>query len=460
MGNGTTQAEILLIQTVGPITILLRNIAIPGIFHIFLCNFQTSIWLTFVLDVLLVVLPIILILTLLSDYIPLVLLTEVIMLLIFAIILICDHCFIKRRKRTYCDLFNQINDDHYSPTKFITYMRMYGFIATAIAILAVDFDVFPNRFAKTSTFGRSLMDLGTATFVYCFAVVDVFRHYPGRVKNPIQKQRYCFLKASSSIVLIALGITRTVLLNYMNYHYQINEYGVHWNFFITLGMLRLIVDFLGRRYHSLLGIVIAITYQYFLTKQNLQEYLISSKTERKDFISKNREGIFSLYGYLSIYYFASTIASFLFTGISHQDYCDSHINFNKTEKRKRIKIWFKRLLQLLLLTLIIFIAQQFAVVLVGPPSRRIANVPYILEMLIFHTAYLCGYLFIQLLQAWASQTPKFRNNLNKNASIEKEIEEKVPSDDEREALEPSVMDSVNQYGLLFFLLANILTVRY
>ncbi|MCP9262124.1 Phosphatidylinositol-glycan biosynthesis class W protein [Dirofilaria immitis] len=309
MGNGTTQAEILLIQTVGPITILLRNIAIPGIFHIFLCNFQTSIWLTFVLDVLLVVLPIILILTLLSDYIP-----------------------------------------------------MYGFIATAIAILAVDFDVFPNRFAKTSTFGRSLMDLGTATFVYCFAVVDVFRHYPGRV---------LLLKASSSIVLIALGITRTVLLNYMNYHYQINEYGVHWNFFITLGMLRLIVDF----------------------------------------------------------------------------WVDDTIH---CWELKRIKIWFKRLLQLLLLTLIIFIAQQFAVVLVGPPSRRIANV-------VFHTAYLCGYLFIQLLQAWASQTPKFRNNLNKNASIEKEIEEKVPSDDEREALEPSVVDSVNQYGLLFFLLANILT---
>lgn len=76
---------------------------------------------------------------------------------------------------------------------FQCYYRLYGLLATAAAILSVDFDVFPRRFAKTSIFGRSVMDLGTATFVYCFAVVDVFRHYPGRVKNVIQEQRFCFL---------------------------------------------------------------------------------------------------------------------------------------------------------------------------------------------------------------------------------------------------------------------------
>ncbi|VDK70917.1 unnamed protein product [Onchocerca ochengi] len=433
MGNGTTQAEILFLQFVGPMSLLLRNIAVPRIFHIFSCIFQINNWLIFIFDLLFIMMPVLLILTLLSDYIPLLLLVEAIIILIFVIVLICDHYFVKQRLRTYCDWFYQINDAHYLPTKFVTYMRSHGLICTAIAILAVDFNVFPNRFAKTSTFGRSLMDLGTATFVYCFAVTDIFRHYPGRVKHNIQEQkkRFCSLKPSSSILLILLGIARTVLLNSINYHYSVIEYGVHWNFFITLGMLRLIVEFLGRRCHLLLGIVIGFTYQYFLTKQNLQEYLLSNETERTDFISKNREGIFSLFGYLSLYYFASAISSFLFTGTSDQDYCDSHINFSLTEKRKRIKIWFNRFYQLLLLTVIIFGVQQLVVKLVGLPSRRIANMPYVLEMI----------------------------NLNKEASTEKNVKKILLNDDENslEMLKPFLMDSINQYGLAFFLVANILT---
>lgn len=58
--------------------------------------------------------------------------------------------------------------------------------------------------------------------------------------------RYCSLKSSSSIVLIVLGIARTVLLHFMNYGYQINEYGMYWNFFITLGLLRVCLNYLTR----------------------------------------------------------------------------------------------------------------------------------------------------------------------------------------------------------------------
>lgn len=45
MRNGTTQAEVLLFQTIGPMSIILRNIAVPGIFHIFSCALQIGIWL-------------------------------------------------------------------------------------------------------------------------------------------------------------------------------------------------------------------------------------------------------------------------------------------------------------------------------------------------------------------------------------------------------------------------------
>lgn len=67
-----------------------------------------------------------------------------------------------------------------------------GLIATAVAILSVDFDIFPRRFAKTYIYGRSVMDLGTATSVYCSAVVDVFKDFPSRDKFPSLQKRFSF----------------------------------------------------------------------------------------------------------------------------------------------------------------------------------------------------------------------------------------------------------------------------
>ena len=55
---------------------------------------------------------------------------------------------------------------------FITNFRAYVNIAGAISILAVDFQVFPRRFAKAETYGTGLMDVGVGAYVVSNAIVS------------------------------------------------------------------------------------------------------------------------------------------------------------------------------------------------------------------------------------------------------------------------------------------------
>ncbi|VDN26783.1 unnamed protein product [Gongylonema pulchrum] len=334
-----------------------------------------------------IVLPIILSLTLFSDHIAVILLLQSVALISLIIFSLCEYCFIAREKPTLRQIFYQIVQN-------ISHFRSVALVATAIAILGVDFDVFPRRFAKTYTYGRSVMDLGTATFVFCFAVVDVFRDFPGRARlpQPPTQTRFFLQKHSSSTILLCLGVGRALLLYLFDYPQQVVEYGVHWNFFITLAFLRAIVKLLGRRFHVFYGIIIISVYQYLLVEKNLQ---------------------------------VVTIELFLLIFVLI-----------------RLKSWFYRCFQLLMIAAMLFVAQKTAEIYVGPPSRRIANLPYVLEMLVFHTILMAGVLFVQLVSVfgWAAHMPQF--------SVDESPFER---------LKPCILDSVNRYGMLFFLLTNVLT---
>lgn len=46
---------------------------------------------------------------------------------------------------------------------------------------------------------------------------------------------------------------------------------------------------------------------------SIQNWLLSEDVSRDTFVAMNREGIFSFFGYLSLYYFASNIANFMYS---------------------------------------------------------------------------------------------------------------------------------------------------
>ena len=145
---------------------------------------------------------------------------------------------------------------------FITALRTYTNLFTAIAILAVDFTIFPRRYAKAETYGTGLMDIGVGLFVVahgitspearghsdnrcvCVCVCDHFvlvcviislslsltlsRGYVWRVGGTVKRV----------VPLLLLGVVRLASVKASGYQEHVTEYGVHWNFFFTIATVR------------------------------------------------------------------------------------------------------------------------------------------------------------------------------------------------------------------------------
>ncbi|XP_015085380.1 uncharacterized protein At4g17910 isoform X2 [Solanum pennellii] len=229
---------------------------------------------------------------------------------------------------------------------------------TCICILAVDFKIFPRRYAKTETYGTGLMDIGVGSFIVANALVS--RQARGIAKTNLRTA------ISSTCPLIVLGFARIFFTSSVDYQVHVGEYGVHWNFFFTLAGVAILTSIINipPSYCGILGWFILVVYEVILLL-GLNEYLLSNERGH-DIISQNKEGIFSIFGYWGLYLVCVQLGNYLFFGKPG----DAVL---RTNDWARIRVW---IICLLLWLLTILLDRH-----VERVSRRMCNLAYVTVVL-------------------------------------------------------------------------------
>ncbi len=314
--------------------------------------------------------------------------------------------------------------DYLPKRGFLTAYRGGMMVITCAAILAVDFRVFPRRLAKVETWGTSLMDLGVGSFVFSMGVVSARPLLilkakgikPGFIKTLVES-----LKGSFSV--LTLGVIRLVSVKLLDYQEHVTEYGTHWNFFITLGLIgpftALFTIVLRYIPQSAIAIIITIAYELALTKTELLSYILMAP--RIDIISHNKEGISSFVGYFSIFLVAQSIGLHVLPR-------RKPFKNEKNPKPTDDNLIFYMLTRAAFYQVVHFLVSTYYSYDV---SRRIANAPYVTWVVSFNVFSLTVYILIEKCT--------FGNGFNYDEHV------------------PYSLEVINKNGLFIFLLANVTT---
>ena len=311
-------------------------------------------------------------------------------------------------------------------------------VITCAAILAVDFKIFPRRFAKAENWGTSLMDMGVGSFVFSAGVVSVRNALKERSSGKHTSLRNRFSQSlRHSIPLLVLGFIRLWSVKGVDYAEHVTEYGVHWNFFFTLGFLPPFVALFQSVFdiipsYAALAVLLGATYEVALDFTALKAFILTAP--RTDILSQNREGIFSFLGYLAIFLAGQATGTYVLPRESQAINSDGRIRKFLQSTLGKLTLWTLAWSALFELTTSYY-GFNLSV------SRRLANFPYVLWVAAFNCAQLsmCAVAeklcFPYIQTVTDSETEKRRS---------------------REATS-TLLYAFNRNGLAIFLLANLLT---
>ncbi|KAK3079721.1 hypothetical protein LTS18_004067, partial [Coniosporium uncinatum] len=240
-----------------------------------------------------------------------------------------------------------------------------------------------------------------------------------------------------SAPLLVLGLVRLWSVKGLDYAEHVTEYGVHWNFFFTLGLLPPFVAlfhsaFKVVRSYTLLAILLGVTYQIALDSTNLTAYILTAP--RNDLISKNREGICSFIGYLAIFLAGQA------TGMDALPREQPNLRSDSTYQRLKRSL-LAQLSFSSALWVVLYVASTSYYGANSNVSRRLANFSYFLWVAAFNST--------QITICCAIEKACFPNLYNVTTAEQERRKGK-------EATSP-VLRAFNRNGLAVFLWANLLT---
>lgn len=161
--------------------------------------------------------------------------------------------------------------------------------------------------ASTSSFARHKHTC-TSCSIYEITITKLINYI--RISNLLN----LLVSNQRNAVVLLLGVGRMVVLRMINYHEHNSEYGTHWNFFVTLFCVWCIADvikaFVPSSIIPFFAVFLTSIHQYLLSYTDLTSYIFNAP--RNDFFSHNREGIYSLFGYVSLYLAAEWYSKSIF----------------------------------------------------------------------------------------------------------------------------------------------------
>ncbi|OAL54185.1 GPI-anchored wall transfer protein 1 [Pyrenochaeta sp. DS3sAY3a] len=320
---------------------------------------------------------------------------------------------------------------------FITNYRGAMMVITCVAILAVDFRVFPRRFAKVENWGTSLMDMGVGSFVFTAGVVSVrssLKEASGQRPALVKRLTASFRHA---LPLLVLGTIRLISVKGLDYAEHVTEYGVHWNFFFTLGFLPPFAALCQAAFDMVpsyagLSFALAATYEMALDWTSLGSFILVSP--RTNIFSKNREGIFSFIGYLAIFLAGQSLGSI---ALPRQPHLPKNVSL--TVKIRQSTLGRLAVLSLFWTALFYFSISYYGLRL--SVSRRLANLPYFLWVSSFNSYQIticCAIESLLFPHLYKAPTKSEEAQRSRDATS-------------------TVLYAFNRNGLAVFLIANLLT---
>ncbi|XP_053959697.1 uncharacterized protein LOC128864186 [Anastrepha ludens] len=310
----------------------------------------------------------------------------------------------------------------------LTLLRAAINLLTALCILAVDFESFPKNFRKTRRYGAGLMDVGIGLFVFAM----------GTVSKPSKNIAHITKSLWTVVLLLVLGLGRTLLIMFINYNQDEHEYGLHLNAFYTLALTK----FFGCLFsgiaknnlrHMIAGVALLIIHECCLQLYT-SAFVMNPDIERDTFLRANREGILSLPGFVALYLISIVIGQSL----------------KMQDKALRHRVFIDKLRALGIASVVLWVLVVGCIFTVSI-ARVTCNLGYVTWILAL--AVTMAFLFIIVFHLILSTIWPI-------CDIEEDFESLLNSTVTTSCHEnslPALVKAVNANGLVFFLLANVLT---